>query len=580
MAADSQQGTVEFNRDIRPILSDKCYACHGPDKANRKTNFHFDTEEGAFIPLASGGVAIVRGDAAKSPLYQRVASQDEAVRMPPAYMGRDKLSDHEIRLLQRWIDQGAKWEKHWSLIPPKRPELPEVKHKDWPQNPIDYFVLARLEKEGLAPSPEADRVTLIRRVTLDLTGLPPTPAEVHAFLSDKSPNAYEKVVDRLLRSPRYGERMAVPWLNAARYADTNGYQTDGEREMWRWRDWVIEAYNRNMPFDQFTIEQLAGDMLPNPTLDQKIATGFNRNHRGNGEGGIIPEEFAVEYVVDRVSTTSTVWLGLTVGCARCHDHKYDPIKQKEFYQLFSMFNNVPERGRAAKFGNSPPMIKAPTREQQLELARLNGEQAAAEKRFAMLEPAIAEGQGRWENSLRKGAPVEWSFTGGLTAEYPLHGDLLKSPHDAKETKSTSGILRDGEPSFGPGVAGKAAVFDGKRFIEAGDVGHFGFNDRFSCGAWVNADPQGGTIVSRMDDTEDSKGYSLTLDQGKVHVNFSARWLDDALRVETESSVAAGWHHVMFTYDGSKVADGVKIYVDGQSQKLKVDDRRSEPIVRA
>ena len=438
------------------------------------------------------------------------------------------------------------------------------------EKPHRLFRAGATREEGLAPSPEADGITLIRRVTLDLTGLPPTPAEVQSFLSDRSPNAYEKVVDRLLRSPRYGERMAVRWLDAARYADTNGYQTDGQREMWRWRDWVIDAFNRNMPFDQFTIEQLAGDMLPNPTLDQKIATGFNRNHRGNGEGGIIPEEFAVEYVVDRVSTTSTVWLGLTVGCARCHDHKYDPIKQKEFYQLFSMFNNVPEQGKAAKYGNSPPLIKAPTREQQAELEKLDGELAAAEERFAMLAPMIAQGQGRWENSLRKGPPVEWSFTGGLTVEYPLHGDTLKIPPDAKETKPTSGVFRDGEPSFGPGVTGNAAVFDGKRFIEAGDVGRFGFNDRFSCGAWVNADPQGGTILSRMDDTEESKGYSLTLDQGKVHVNFSARWLDDALRLETESSVAAGWHHVMFTYDGSRVADGVKIYVDGQSQKLKVD----------
>src|SRR5262249_31135168 len=224
--------------------------------------------------------------------------------------------------------------------------LPVVKNNHWPRNGIDYFVLERLEREGLNPSPEADKTTLIRRVTLDLTGLPPTPAEVDAFLADRSPDAYEKVVDRLLASPRYGERMAIRWVDAARYADTNGYQSDGERFMWRWRDWVIDAYNHTMPFDQVTIEQLAGDLLPNPTLEQKIATGFNRNHRGNAEGGIIPEEYAVEYVVDRVDTTATVWLGLTMGCARCHDHKYDPISQKEFYQVFGYFNNVPERGKA------------------------------------------------------------------------------------------------------------------------------------------------------------------------------------------------------------------------------------------
>ena len=243
-----------------------------------------------------------------------------------------------------------------------------MKNRPWVRNPIDYFVLERLEREGLTPSPEATPETLIRRVTLDLTGLPPTPKEIDTFLSDHSPNAYEKLVDRLLQSPRYGERMAIRWLEAARYADTNGYQTDAERTMWRWRDWVIDAFNRNMPFDQFTIEQIAGDLLPNATLEQKLATGFNRNHRGNGEGGIIPEEYAVEYVVDRVDTTSTVWLGLTMGCARCHDHKYDPITQKEYYQLFAYFNNVPEKGHANKYGNSPPVIKTPTSQQKLELS--------------------------------------------------------------------------------------------------------------------------------------------------------------------------------------------------------------------
>src|SRR4026209_959786 len=234
--------------------------------------------------------------------------------------------------------------------------MPVVTQQGWVRNPIDRFVLARLEQEGLQPSPEADKATLLRRVTYDLTGLPPTPAEIDAFLSDRSPDAYETRVDALLKSPHYGERMAVPWLDTARYADSHGYHIDSLREMWHWRDWVIDAFNRNLPFDQFTVEQMAGDLLPRATLDQKIATGFNRNHRGNGEGGIIPEEYAVEYVVDRVETTSTVWMGLTMGCARCHDHKYDPLTQKEFYQVFAYFNNIPERGKANKYGNSAPMI--------------------------------------------------------------------------------------------------------------------------------------------------------------------------------------------------------------------------------
>src|SRR5581483_3236604 len=329
---------VEYNRDIRPILSDRCYTCHGPDTAQRKSKLRLDTEEGAKADLG-GHFGIVPGDPAKSEIIRRISSND-ARRMPPAWAGAAKLSDHDIDLLTRWVAEGAVWQKHWSFIPPRRPELPHVSNPAWVRNPIDAFVLARLDREGLKPSAEAARRTLIRRVSLDLTGLPPAPADVDAFVKDTAPNAYQKVVDRLLASPQYGERMAMRWLDAARYADTNGYQTDGERFMWRWRDWVIDAFNQNMPYDRFTVQQIAGDMLPHATTSQVIATGFNRNHRGNGEGGIIPEEYAVEYVVDRVETTSTVWLGVTLGCARCHNHKYDPFTQKEFYQVFAYFNNV------------------------------------------------------------------------------------------------------------------------------------------------------------------------------------------------------------------------------------------------
>src|SRR5262245_45629098 len=314
--------------------------------------------------------------------------------MPPTDKGR-KLTDAEIATLRQWILQGAKFEKHWSLLPIERPELPVVKQHSLRATPLDIFVLARLEKEGIDPSPAADRATLLRRVTLALTGLPPTPDDVTAFLASAEPDAYERVVDRLLASHRFGERMAVPWLDAARYADTSGYQSDGERQMWRWRDWVIEALNANMPFDQFTIEQIAGDLLPQPTLEQRIATGFNRNHRGNSEGGIIPEEYAVEYVADRVETTSTVWLGLTLGCARCHDHKYDPFSQRDFYSLFAYFNNVPEKGRAIKIGNSPPYIQAPTRQQLAELLRL--EARASDSAVALESQGdIARLQTEWE----------------------------------------------------------------------------------------------------------------------------------------------------------------------------------------
>ncbi len=562
-AAEPLPQTVEFNRDIRPILSDRCFNCHGPDRARRKADLRLDTEEGAFADAGETHV-LVPGRAAKSELFRRISAEDEAERMPPAKSG-PRLSQREVDLFRRWIDQGARWQKHWAFLPPRRPANPRVKNPGWVRNPIDAFILRRLEREGLAPSPEADRTTLLRRVTLDLTGLPPTPAEVDAFLADRSPGAYEKVVERLLHSPRYGERLASRWLDAARYADTNGYQTDGERTMWRWRDWVIDAYNRNLPFDRFTIEQLAGDLLPNPTLDQRIATGFNRNHRGNAEGGIIPEEYAVEYVVDRVETTATVWLGLTMGCARCHDHKYDPIKQKEFYQVFAFFNNVPERGKAIKYGNSPPMIKAPTRRQQERLAALERKLAAAECAFARLGPELAAAQAKWEKSLAGAPPLSWSPAAGLLAEYPLDGDAADRSGHARPAR-----FLDGSPAYAAGPAGKAADLDGKRSLDAGDVGNFGFKDRFSLAARVYPRGPDGTILSRMDGEARAEGYQVLLKAGKIQVNLVKRWLDDALRVETEKPLALDrWQHVLVTYDGSRVAAGIHVFVDGKPVKLKV-----------
>ena len=353
---------LTFNQDIRPILTDLCIQCHGPDSVQRKASLRLDTEAGLFSDRGDYRI-VVPGNLEESELFQRLISPDEDHRMPPVSSGL-KIRSEQIHLIRKWIEQGAPWQQHWSFIPPKRAVFPRVSNTNWIRNGIDYFVLKQLETEGLYPASEATRETLIRRLSLDLTGLPPSLEEIDAFLLDNTPDAYEKVVDRLLASPRYGERMTERWMDLARYADTSGYQNDGPRYMWRWRDWVIGAYNRNMSFRDFTIEQLAGDMLENSTLDQQIATGFNRNHRGNAEGGIIPEEFAVEYVVDRVETTGTVWLGLTIGCGRCHDHKFDPLSQKDFYQLFAYFNNVPENGRAIKEGNSPPFIKAPTTDQK------------------------------------------------------------------------------------------------------------------------------------------------------------------------------------------------------------------------
>jgi hypothetical protein len=611
--------TVEFNRDIRPILSDKCFQCHGP--GTQMATLRFDSEEGAKHALKDGRFAIVPGDPARSQMIARITATSPGVRMPRSQNGAaagEPLSTRQVALLTRWIEQGAKWQKHWSFIPPQRPELPrDLKDANWVRNPIDAFVLERLERGGLEPSPEAGKATLLRRVSLDLTGLPPTPAELDAFLADRSSAAYEKVVDRLLRSPRYGERMAFPWLDAARYADSNGYQTDGERFMWRWRDWVIDAFNRNMPYDQFTIEQLAGDLLPNATLSQKIATGFNRNHRGNSEGGIVPEEYAVEYVVDRVDTTSTVFLGLTVACARCHNHKFDPITQKEFYQLFAYFNNVPEHGKFRRVGNSPPYIAAPLPAQDAQLKRLDEELAAASAAYAKLQPDVTGAQRDWERALKASAPVEgWAPTRGLVAYYSFDSDLtpqvavLQDGRDrraavyaARGDVTGTAFTRQDEktgPILAPGRIGQAASFDGKSVVQfGGDIAGFDsygagrgalgandptvtFDDAYTMAAWIYPTAPSGAIVTRDEDIFEPNGHGLNLRDAKIEYDYVTKWVDEGIRLRTRNAVTLNeWHHVALVYSGSRWASGVKIYVDGEDQPLEIliDDFNSQGAVK-
>jgi mono/diheme cytochrome c family protein len=389
-AADAPK-PIDFNRQIRPILADNCFTCHGRDEKQRQKKLRLDTAKGAYAELDSGeGHAIVPGKPDESELMDRVTTKDDVLQMPPPTNGKT-LTKQQIDLLRRWIAEGGKYADHWAFIKPQRPDLPEVANKAWVRNPIDRFILARLETEGLKPSPEADKTTLIRRLTLDLTGLPPTIAEVDAFLADKTADAYEKVVDRLLASPHYGERMALDWLDAARFADTHGFHIDSGRDMTRWRRWVIEAFNDNKRFDKFTIEQLAGDLLPNATLEQKIASGFNRNHMINFEGGAIPDEYHNAYIVDRVNTTSTVWMGLTMGCCQCHDHKYDPITSKDFYQFYAFFNNVPENGLDGSKGNAVPLLKTATKEQQVKLDEMS----------AAIKELEAKAHGPWTNEYAK-----------------------------------------------------------------------------------------------------------------------------------------------------------------------------------
>ena len=403
-AAWGVEARLDFNRDVRPILSDRCFACHGPDGEDRQAGLRLDDREAAAAELASGARAIVPGDPKQSEIIARITSTDPDVVMPPPRLNKP-ITPAEAEILKRWIAEGAEYRGHWAFERVERPAVPDVKNTAWPRTPIDRFILTRLEHEGLAPNPEADRVTLARRLALDLTGLPPEPAAVDAFVADASADAYERYVDSLLASPHYGERMAIEWLDASRYADSHGYQTDSSRSNWPWRDWLIRAYNDNLPFDQFTIHQLAGDMLEHPSRDQIVATGFNRNHRINGEGGIIAEEWRVETVIDRVETTSQTWMALSAGCARCHDHKYDPLSQREFYALFALFNNVPESGTIMgslnrSGGNSDPLHLIPSPEQELEIGRLEkvvvDAEAAVQAEVANIDALVA----KWEESIR------------------------------------------------------------------------------------------------------------------------------------------------------------------------------------
>ena len=386
---------VDFQRQVRAILSENCFQCHGPDQKTRMANLRLDTKDGAFA-ARKNGLVIVPGKPDESLLVKRVFAETAAMRMPPL-ASHKVLTEDQKSILRRWIEQGAQWKEHWAFIPPVRPVLPPVKNAAWVRNPIDRFVLAKLESSGLQPASEADRHALIRRVTLDLTGLPPAPAEVDAFVNDRSANAYEKVVDRLLASPHYGEHRGRYWLDAARYGDTHGIHIDNYRDIWPYRDWVIRAFNSGMPFDRFTIEQLAGDLIPDATLEQKIASGFHRCNVTTGEGGSIEDEVAAMYAKDRADTTGTVWLGLTVGCATCHDHKYDPISAKDYYSLTAFFRNTTQRPLDLNLSDTPPHVLVPRFEERARWLELNRERAVLLEAKARSTDGIDAwlGAGQW-----------------------------------------------------------------------------------------------------------------------------------------------------------------------------------------
>lgn len=552
---------VDFNRDIRPILSEHCFACHGPDEAQRKAGLRLNDQASAFNELKSGVRAIVAGKPSESELVKRVLTSDEDDLMPPHKFGKP-LSDPQKNLLKDWVAQGANWQKHWSFNPPQLPKLPIVKQKSWILNPIDRFVLARLEKEGLKPNPPAEKTALIRRATFDLTGLPPTVKEVDAFLADGSSDAYEKVVDRLLESPHYGERMAQQWLDLARFADTSGYHFDGVRFMWLWRDWVINAYNNNKPYDEFTIEQLAGDLLPNATRDQKIATGFVRNNMTTDEGGADPDEYLNKYAVDRVNTLGTAFLGLTIGCTECHDHKYDPISTKEFYQLYAFFNQVPEKGLdRIRTDNPPPRLAVPTAEQAIQFVEADFALKDAEKTLLDRSNELGETQEKWERLTLAEGEVKSKAV-----------PTLRIPFD--EQLEVGKLTTTNSPVFGNGRFGKGILLDGKSHVEVTNEVTFSRTNEFSYGAWVKFEGKAGCILSKMDSAPGHRGVDLLLQDSRFEVHIVSKWAENAIKVRTrETFTEKQFYHVLATYDGSGKAEGVKIYVDGRSCDLEIQQNK-------
>lgn len=573
-SASTQQ--VDFVKDVQPIFKASCYGCHAGEKPAGQ--LRLDAKALAMKGGISGQV-IIPGDSEKSRLVHRILGLHGEQRMP---LKGEPLNPEQIALVRRWIDAGAVWPdaaagdakiaKHWAFVAPARPTVPSVKDTAWVRNPIDNFILARLERENLQPSPEAERATLLRRVKLDLTGLPPAPAEIDSFLADTSTDAYEKRVDEYLKSPQYGERMAMSWLDLARYADTHGFHIDSHRDMWPWRDWVIKAFNRNLPYDQFTVEQLAGDLLPDATLDQQIASGFNRNHMINFEGGAIPEEYQTEYVVDRVETASSVWMGLTMGCARCHNHKYDPLTQKEFYQFYAFFNTVAEEGLDGRTGNAKPFLQLPSSEQKNLLTQLNAGVKA--KEAALAEREVAPGQEQWEKAYTNkvaAAPRE-----GLTAHYELDGNFSDI-----SGRYAHGRTVKGDPTFGGGQVGRAVSFDGDSQVSFGAAGAFDRADPFSMAVWLKG--SGNTPISwfqKLADPETRRGYEMHFDDlelvgiqrraARLTIRLISRWPDDAMEIRTQKRLAFGdWHHVALTYDGSGKASGLKLYVNGKPFETEV-----------
>jgi hypothetical protein len=559
----------EFDRDIRPVLAENCYPCHGPDQNKRKAKLRLDRQDDALKALPNGDFAIIPKDPKGSKLVERISSKDADEVMPPTKSGK-KLTQEQISWLVQWIAEGATWQNHWSFVAPHRPQIPVVKNRHWARNPIDDFVLAKLENEGLKPMPEADRSVLLRRVSLDLSGLPPSPEQLRAWAHYSDPVA--AAADELLASPHYGERMASDWMDLARYSDTHGFNNDVMRSMWRWRDWVIQAFNRNLPYDQFITEQLAGDLLEAPTLDQLIATGFNRNHGINSEGGIIDEEYRVEYVADRVRTTSIAWLGLTMECARCHDHKFDPVTQKDFYRFYAFFNNVDETGEDGRFANAAPIMAAPTDQQQQEMVRLQTTMASAEARMRDLSMA-----GIWKDT----AFQEWSHSSSETnsevsTNEMVSLDLASWNDNSAEITNLAGAKPfqiKGKPTIAAGPLGELAIIlDGKSSLRTESLPKFDSAKGWAFSSWVRRD--GATEASILSTANFgvppsadayAEGLQIRLTQsGAIDVRLAHRWPGYSIQILTIQTIPIGeWQNLVVRFDGGTLAKGLRVILNGE-----------------
>jgi hypothetical protein len=564
---------VEFNQHIRPILSDKCFHCHGPDEKHIKGKLQLHKFDKATKKLGKkkDRAAIVPGDVKASTLWGRINTSDEDDVMPPLESHKE-LNSSEKELIKKWIEQGANYEDHWSFIPIANPQK-ELTKSTWGRSSMDSFVLSVLEKNNLQPMPEANKATLLRRVSFDLTGLPPTEKELDDFLADKSSDAYEKVVDRLLKSTHYGEHMGRFWLDAARYGDTHGLHLDNYRSMWPYRDWVINAFNNNMPFSQFTIEQLAGDLLPGSTLNNKVASGFNRCNVTTSEGGSIAEEYIVRYAVDRTSTTSTVWLGLTAGCAVCHDHKFDPISTKEFYSLSAFFNNITEKAMDGNKESVPPVVRVLSDEEKSKMLALDKRISDLSKELATYNQN-SEDYKAWLTSAEKGSfKLEKPKDEYLKVDFENLNSLevATSGKSKKKGKLVSKKL-DKKKHFTRRNDSKALKLDGKDFVDLGQAGDFERDQPFSYGSWVKLNKlANSTLVSKLDNNSSHRGWDLYFAKDLVAVHLIHSWPGNAIKITTTSKIAKNkWTHVFVTYDGSSSAKGVKVYFNGKAQKVKVD----------